>query len=397
MNLIKSKRSLGLFLFIDFKKAFDTVDQRLLLFKLSKYGFDEKAIGLLSNYFDNRRQYVKIYEYLSEPRMVELGVPQGSVLGPLLFLIFINDLVIFIKDFKVKLFADDTTLIKTGNEINELIKSFIESSNQLLDWCKFNRIDINWSKTKIMFVTNKRKIGLPSTVEVNGNLIEVVDNFKLLGVVIDNRLNFLQHVSELRTSINKRIHSINRLFFLAHKVKLQFFKSFILPFFDYCSSLLIYFPKRAIQKMANSYNFCLYKLLNVRCSVFKNEDFNQLNNELSKHNIENFQHRIIKRLSRFIYKILNVENSPAGLKMVLINKCTNQNVYSLRNNNEFVVPFKGKFNDFKEKTFDYFYSKFINNFLLNDINCNYILFCHRINNNINLIFTKFCKIFVNLL
>ncbi|RNA16210.1 RNA-directed DNA polymerase from mobile element jockey-like [Brachionus plicatilis] len=87
-----------------------------------------------------------------------------------------------------------------------------------------------------MFVTNKRKIDIPCTVEVNGNLVEVVVNFKLLGVVIDNRLNFLQHVSELRTSINKRIHSINRLFFLAYKVRLQFFKSFILPFFDYCSS-----------------------------------------------------------------------------------------------------------------------------------------------------------------
>ena len=246
-----------------------------------------------------------------------------------------------------------------------------------------------------MFITSRRKICLPANIEVDGNFIEVVDKFKLLGVTIDNRLNFLQYVYELRNSINKRIHSIKRLFYLSNKVKLQFFKSFILPYFDYCLSLAIYFPKKTIQKLANSYNFCLFKLLNIRFNVVTNDDFNQLNNMLNQFNLDCFQHRVIKRLSCFIYKIINFKNSPTGLKSILIRNCSVKANYDLRNKNDYLVPSKGRFNDFKEKTFDYFYSKFINKFIIDDLKLEFNLFRTRINNNINIIFVKFCILFTN--
>ncbi|CAF1025376.1 unnamed protein product [Brachionus calyciflorus] len=176
INTIKSKRLIGLLLFKDFKKAFDTVDQKLFILKLRKYGFSDSAISLLLNYFLNRTQYVKIDDVLSDAKHIELGVPQGSVLGPLLFLIYINDLVEFLSNFKVKLFADDTTLIKSGNNLSDLIDDFRNSIKQLITWCKFNRIDINWSKTKLMFISNKKntnlnKIEYPTHIEIDSNLI----------------------------------------------------------------------------------------------------------------------------------------------------------------------------------------------------------------------------------
>lgn len=394
INKIKSKRLIGLLLFIDFKKAFDTIDSQILLIKLKKYGFSKSALNLIKSYFDNRVQTVKIDENTSDPLEIKLGVPQGSVLGPLLFLIFINDIVNYLKDFIVKLFADDTTILQTDTNLECLLTNFNQSIKRLVIWCKYNRIDVNWSKTKIMFVSNQKNLNLPKQLSIANNNVEVVDNFKLLGITIDNKLTFLKYVSELRNSINKRLYSIDRLFYLSHKVRLQFLKSFILPYFDYCLSLAIYFPKRTLQKLANTYYNCIYRLLKIKKPIRTLEDFNNLNNELSKYNLECYQHRLIKRIARFIFKIYKNQNSPNGLKRSLIKNGECKTViYNLRNKIKFFIPSKGKYNDKMEWTFSYFYSKFLNEFLIYDLDLEFNHFCIRIENNINLIFPKFCKLF----
>ena len=153
---------------------------------------------------------------------MNLGVPQGSVLGPLLFTIFINDLPKHLSSL-TKLFADDTTLIVEDNELSTCISKLKICMRQLSEWCKHNRLYINWSKTYLMFVTNKRLV-LPKQIDYDSISIEVVDEFKLLGVLIDNKLHFKAHIDRVAITVNRELFSIKKLFYLLFEVKLQFFK-----------------------------------------------------------------------------------------------------------------------------------------------------------------------------
>jgi len=368
INLNRDKRLINLLLFIDFRKAFDLVDSRLLLRKLFHYGFDTSALNLIANYFTDRFQTVKFNNKKSNLMSINLGVPQGSVLGPLFFLLFINDLA-FILELYCKMFADDTTLLDADSQLDILISRFKKRLEPLIDWCKFNKLDLNWSKTFFMFITNKRA-KLPSEIEVDGNLIKTVDNFKLLGVTLDNKLNFSTHCSNLKKIINRKMYSIKRLFYLATSVKIQFFKTFILPYFDYCLSLIIYFPKSTFQSLNTFFNCCLYRLFKFRpeiSSIDKNDEDKLMDdfiNRLNDYNLFTFQSRIANKLLQFVHGIKVNCNAPIELKQtldsltpILDQETPSKNTYELRG--RVVVK-----NDLTETryghlTFSYFFSRFL--------------------------------------
>ena len=137
LNTIKDKRLIALLLFIDFRKAFNLVDSQKLLLKLFHCGFDNNSLELLANYFSGRTQTVKFNNKNSSFETIELGVPQGSVLEPLFFLLFINDLA-FIIELICKMFADDTTLYESDIDLDKLISSFKKKLEPFIEWCKFN-------------------------------------------------------------------------------------------------------------------------------------------------------------------------------------------------------------------------------------------------------------------
>ena len=175
---------------LDLTKAFDTVKISLLVEKLERYGIRGICLKLLQSYLESRKQYLQIFDAISETIPILHGVPQGSVLGPLLFIIYINDLPEVLKASHTYLFADDTALIKKGNKTHT---DFQDDIGNIENWTINNYLVINPKKSKYLcFSTNKVT---NKTVNICCKTIKNEKFAKYLGVLIDDKFSFLEHVS----------------------------------------------------------------------------------------------------------------------------------------------------------------------------------------------------------
>ena len=184
--------------------------------KFEYYGFDDRAISLMHNYLMNREQYVDFNGKTSDKQISNLGVPQGSILGPLLFLVFINDIDIVSDIISPICYADDTTLFSTLQKFNgPQIKDIQESINDELKkyniWFKANRLTLNVKKTKAMLFSAPQKTQVNINFQINGDNIEKVNNFNYLGIIIDSHLSWKDHVCHIATKINRVNGILSRL------------------------------------------------------------------------------------------------------------------------------------------------------------------------------------------
>ena len=203
---------------IDYKKAFDLIDHTLLLQKLRSVGIDNDYVSLFESYLSDRTQYVNINGCHSTLRDANLGVPQGSILGPVLFLIFINDLPKILEHSAADIYADDTTISanvdyrSAPGALNQVLQADV---GKIAQWTIDNKMVLNESKTKTMLVAGKRlhkKMSSTSlTVHVNSVELEQVQSHKLLGVIIDTQLNFNEHIDNLCKKLTQRIAVLKKI------------------------------------------------------------------------------------------------------------------------------------------------------------------------------------------
>ena len=200
-------------MFIDLSKAFDTINHERLFIKLEHYGFRGLALEWLKDYLFNRRQYVVFNNYSSSIQKISCGVPQGSILGPLLFLLYINDIVNCSKLLHFKLFADDTNLFLSASTIEDLISTLNIGLYKLFQWFRANLLSLNTLKTNYILFGTKTKICSTSTflIEMDNKILERVKFTKFLGFYIDEDLNFKQHTSHISLKISKSLGVINRV------------------------------------------------------------------------------------------------------------------------------------------------------------------------------------------
>ena len=193
-------------IFIDLQKAFDTVDHQILLRKLEHYGIRGLANNWFKSYLSNRQQFVSINGYNSKNQTMKYGVPQGSVLGPLLFLIYINDLHNAIKYSTVHHFADDTNLLVVGKDLLNIQKQINLDLRYLCGWLNANKISLNASKTELIIFRDPRKIyNHELKIKLNGKRLIPCNSVKYLGIYIDCHFNWKVHQTEISSKLSRAI------------------------------------------------------------------------------------------------------------------------------------------------------------------------------------------------
>ena len=256
-------------IFLDFSKAFDTINHDILLGKLRFYNFNDSAIKLIKSYLTNRKQFVKIESQESTLKSISLGVPQGSVLGPLLFLIYINDLVNVSPAFNYILFADDTNLLCDNHLFtqSELVK--------IQEWCCANKLIINFSKTQQIIFRNPQKRIQLDNYEIQD--LKIVDHCKFLGVVLDQHCRFNFHIEGIIHKISFLLMMFRFLTrFFDEKTMVNLYYSFIYPHLIYGIEFWGHAPEYLISKLLISQKKALRVIVKQPPNSHISHKFNDL-------------------------------------------------------------------------------------------------------------------------
>ena len=224
---------------IDLGKAFDSIDSiKLLLKKLSAYGILNEECRWFSNYLSDRMQSVSVNGTYSGWSPVSVGVPQGSILGPLLFLVFLNDLPTVVTSCTINLYADDTTIYYANRDPDIVTRATNTDLQLITTWIESNKMTMNVSITQVMILSRRaaRSRAELINVQINGTTIPKQKSIKYLGVTIDNDLSWKTHIGNVCRRMLAAIASIRRLGpYLPPSTKRMLYNALVLPYADYCS------------------------------------------------------------------------------------------------------------------------------------------------------------------
>ena len=225
--------------FLDFSKAFDTVNHTILLKKMERYGIRGVPLQFFASYLTDRQQYVQMGNTVSSEQTMTCGIPQGSSLGPVLFLIYINDLPNCSNALTFRIFADDTNVFASARDLKILEKIVNSELKKVKIWCDVNRLSINFSKTNFMIIKSQKKKDDQVNINIESadgtiNVLQRKQKIKYLGVLLDETMSFNHHISYICTRIARNNGIISKLrHYLTLLQMKQIYYSLIYPYISY--------------------------------------------------------------------------------------------------------------------------------------------------------------------
>ena len=302
----------------DLSKAFDCLPHELLIAKLDAYGFDKRSLKLIHSYLSNRKQRVKINDTYSSWSEILFGVPQGSILGPLLLNIFICDMLYFLEGFDIANYADDSTPYCAGKSAESVVNNLEQSSTILFKWLNNNYMKVNTGKSHLLLSGNSR-----ATATIDNSYIESEDEQVLLGITIYSNLTFENHIRNICKKASQKLNALARIApYMNIQKRRTIMKSFVTSQFSYYP-LIWMFHSRRLNNKINSIQRALRIAYQDNTSAFQEL--------LNKDNSVSIHHRNLQVLATEMFKI-HRGLSPEILRETFVSKTS---LYNLRRNDTF--------------------------------------------------------------